>query len=196
MKLTAEQLHERGPPLTNQERNSFDSAGRDLTIAGALTMAATAADALLLDHSMTRSEWLTHGVGEVAGLFIIGLGQMFHCAARSKNASFTGTRENILKSTKNLGCFAALALGTAAAHGYIESNRDYNDKLAHSAAAKNLPKMDCDKKLYKDAPTTPRHFREGRDVFVFQGHLVECKTAPPAGFQPLATPISGVRFGG
>lgn len=192
MKLTAEQLHERGPPLSDADRQLLSKEAKVFGITGLALMTATAIDycAVALDHAPTRSEMLIHGGFEVAGIFAVaGIAAEFARAATSKTAAFEDLRNTVFGNAKKFGFAAIFMLGVGGANAFVETGRRDNDALAHSPAAASLPKMSCDKQLYASTPTTPRHFAQGRDVFVFQHHLVKCDTPAPKGFQELSSPI-------
>lgn len=192
MKLTSEQLHERGPPLSNAQRQMLIRESKVFGFTGFGMMALAALDycKIAVDHSPTRSEMILHGAVEMTGIFVVaGIAAEFARAAASKTAAFEDLRNTVFGNTKKFAAAALFAFSVGGVNAHMETSRHDNDVLAHSTEAAKLPKMDCDKKLYKDAPTTPRHFAQGRDVFVFQHHLVNCKTPAPKGFEELSSPI-------
>ena len=192
MKVTSEQLHERGPPLSDAQRALFNKEAKVFGISGLTMMAASALDycAVAADHAPTRSEMILHGAVEMTGLFFVaGIAAEFARAASSKTAVFEDLRNTVFGNTKKFAAAAIFAFSVGGVNASLEASRHENDVLTHSAAAEKLPKMDCDKKLYKDAATTPRHFAQGREKFVFQHHLVDCSTPPPKGFEELSSPI-------
>lgn len=191
MKLTAEQLHERGPPLTAAQRQTFQKEANTLTLAGLFTMAVTTIDACLIDHPLTRSEIIAHATGEATGLFMIaGMAAEYAHAAISESAVLSELRDTLYTNSKKFALAAAAVLGIAAANGFVEQGRHDSDALARSAEAQSLPRLDCDARLYGEGtPTTPRHFADGRETFVFQGKLVDCSTPAPKGFRELTSPL-------
>lgn len=192
MKLTSEQLHERGPPLTDEQRNLFNKESRFFGYAGLGIMAATTLDfcAVAADHSPTRSEIFIHGALEATGaMLIVGVAIEFARAATSSTATFDEVRQSVYSKAAKFMAPAALAFGIGGVYADLENTKRENYELAHSAEAKRLPKMDCDKPLYKSSPTTPRHFAQGREEFVFQHHMVDCSTPAPKGFKELSSPL-------
>ena len=192
MKLASEQLHERGPPLSDSQRQMLSKEAKVFGFAGLGLMAATAIDycAVVADHIPTRSDMILHGAAEMTGVFLVaGIAAEFARAAASKAVAFEDLRNTVFGNSKKFAAAALFAIGVGGTCASMEVSRHESDILAHSAAADKLPKMACDTKLYKDAPTTPRHFAQGRDVFVFQHHLVDCTSTAPKGFQELSSPI-------
>ena len=186
-----EDLHERGPPLTNQERELFRKEARTLTYAGLFTMLAFGVDAYLLGQP-SKSQIIFHVLGEATGGFLMaGVAAEYMQAAAEHNAVFSEVRETILTNTKKVGTAAAFAVALGLSSHVTEDWHQANVAFAHSEEAKTLPKMDADKILYAGNTTTPRHFcRDGDDVIVFQKHLVDCTTPAPKDFQPLPSPIA------
>ncbi len=189
MKLTAEQLHERGPPLSQSQKQTFKKEAETLTAVGVFAMAATALDAYFLDHSMTRSEIITHTVGESAGAYIaFGVAAEYARAAQSATTSFNELRDRIFTNTKKFAGVCALALGVAASSATIETAHKESERLIQTGEAYSLPKKSCDTPLYDGSKTTARHFSHGREKFVFQHHLVDCSSPPPKGYRELPGP--------
>lgn len=193
MEQTSEQLHERGPPpLSDKQRKILTRESKVFGFAGLTLMGLAALDycAVLMDHAPTRSENILHGAVEACGIFaVIGVAAEFTRAAASKTAAFEDLRNTVLGNSKKFAAAALFTVGVGCAQAHVEHSRAENKMRAQSAEAQTLPKMDCDKKLYTSADTTPRHFAEGRDKFIFQDHLVDCTTPTPKGFQPHPNPI-------
>lgn len=188
MKQTSEQLHERGPPLTQTQRRNLTKEAHLLTHVGLFAMVATAVD-FYFSPQLTQSNVITHAVGEAGGMFIIaGIAEQYRLAAQAENAVFSEMKERIKNNCKAFATFAAIAMSVASSAGTIETLRHASDEAIESGSAKTLPAMACDTVLYKDTPTTPRHFSDGRRHFVFQGHYVDCSSPAPQGFKPLPAP--------
>ena len=184
-----EDLHERGPPLTHKERELFRKEARTLTYAGLFTMAAFAVDACLLDQP-SKSQFIFHALGEATGGFLMaGIAAEYMHAATERTAVFSEVRETIMTNTKKFAAAAVFAVALGLSSHVTEDWRRENTELAHSEAAKTMPKLDADKELYANSSTTPRHFcRQGDDVIVFQKHIVDCTTPAPKDFHPLPSP--------
>jgi hypothetical protein len=186
-----EDLHERGPPLTQQERELFRKEARTLTYAGLFTMLAFGVDAYLLGHP-SKSQLIFHALGEATGGFLMaGIAAEYMHAATERTAVFSEVRETIMTNTKKFGVAAAFAVALGLSSHVTDDWHQANVEYAHSEEAKTLPKMDADKILYAGNTTTPRHFcREEDDVIVFQKHLVDCTTPAPQNFRPLSSALN------
>ncbi|PZQ43599.1 MAG: hypothetical protein DI551_11855 [Micavibrio aeruginosavorus] len=185
-------LHERGPPITEEQRKLFSDVGRDAVIVGGISIGAITYSLFHLEK-FTKVTTCLHSFGEVAGATSIGVGAMLLLAAKSGSQEVCdSTCKTIKMALRGVAAGAFIAAGVASTAQIRESNHEQSYALAHSDKAKGMRTVDADT-ARADNPSRPyRDFcKAGDDKIVVQGIVVKgCDRPAPKGYERPTLPFA------